>query len=316
MQQRQRHDSYRTPDGQRVSLGNRIAQGGEGTVHDIKGNPGLVVKVYKRDRRPPWIDEKLRQMINNPPGGQPPATVAWPLARLLSDRNGATSGYIMRKAASGAIPAVVFTSVKLRKQHREMAGKCRRDTQALMARIVAAYADTMQALHDAGYAIGDVNDKNLLAWPDGRILILDADSFQVPDNGGGYHRCRVGRPEYQPPEILNRMSPPCRISGCPEGPSVHQVGYGCFDRKPDHDRFSLGVLAYQALCDGRHPYSGRLTEIAEAAEKSVDRIRLGYFPFHSHGERHIQPSLDQKLEWEALTPELKEYFRQTFQHSV
>ena len=312
MQQRERHDSYHTPDGQRVLLGKPIAQGGEGMIYEIKGNAGLVAKVYKQDRRPPRIGEKLRRMIDHPPGGQPP-TVAWPLARLMSDRVG-TRGYIMRKAASGAIPAAVFTSRKLRKQHRELAARSRIDTQALMARIVAAYADTMQILHDAGYAIGDVNDKNLLAWPDGRILILDADSFQVPDDDGGFYRCRVGRAEYQSPEILNGLGRPCRTRGCPEGSSQHPIGYGCFDRNPDHDRFSLGVLAYQALCDGRHPYSGRLTNHALAAEKSVDRIRLGYFPFCPRGERYVQPSLDQKLEWEALSSNLQNHFRRTFEH--
>ena len=32
-----------------------------------------------------------------------------------------------------------------------------------MTDIVVRYADTMQELHDPGYAVGDVNDKNLLA---------------------------------------------------------------------------------------------------------------------------------------------------------
>lgn len=173
----------------------------------------------------------------------------------------------------------------------------------------------MQRLHDGGYAIGDVNDKNLLAWPDGRILVLDADSFHVTDQDGTIFRCRVGRPEYQPPETLSAMSQQCRRPNCPEGQTSHQAIYGCLDRTPDHDRFSLAILAYQGLCDGRHPYSGRLTKQAQPADKSTDRIKLGYFPFHDYGRKYVQPSRDQTLEWEALTPELQEYFRQAFRHA-
>ena len=314
MRQDRQHEAYRLPNGQRVLLGAQIARGGEGVVYEVAGNPDIVAKVYHRGKRPPHIEEKLKRMVSRPPGGRAPSTVAWPLARLIADLDGETHGYLMKRAEAGAIPAAVFTSRKLRKQHREISLKGRCETQELMAQIVTGYADTVQELHDAGYAVGDVNDKNLLAWSDGRIMVLDADSFQVPKPDGGVFRCRVGRPEYQPPEILETMSAPCRTSGCPEGPSGHQAGYGCFDRKPEHDRFSLGILAYQALCDGRHPYSGRLTSSAQPAQKSPDRIRLGYFPFHSHGRRYVQPSREQQLEWGALTPELQEYFQKTFEY--
>ena len=314
MQQRQRHETYHIPNGQKVLLGVRIAQGGEGSVHEVLGNQDIVAKVYHKGKHPPQIEEKLTQMVSRPPGGRAPNAVAWPLARLVADQDGQTHGYLMDRAKPGAIPAAVFTSRKLRKQHREISIKSRRDIQLLMAAIVVRYADTMQELHDSGYAIGDVNDKNLLAWPDGRILVLDADSFQAPSTDGSVFRCRVGRPEYQPPEILQTMSATCHISGCHEGPPSHHTSYGCFDRKPDHDLFSLGVLAYQALCDGRHPYSGRLTEKAQPAQKSTDRIRLGYFPFSDHGEQYVQPSREQKLEWESLTPHLQDYFRKTFAH--
>ena len=185
MQQSQQHEAYRLPDGQRVLLGAQIGEGGEGVVYEVTGNPDIVAKMYHRGKRPPHIEEKLRQMVSRPPGGGAPSTVAWPLARLIADLDGETHGYLMRRAEAGAIPAAVFASRKLRKQHREISLKSRRETQELMAQIVTGYADTMQELHDAGYAVGDVNDKNLLAWPDGRIMVLDADSFQAPKPGGG-----------------------------------------------------------------------------------------------------------------------------------
>ena len=312
---RQRNDvaSYQLPDGQTAQLGDKIASGGEGIVYHVTDNPQLVAKVYRPDKRPTQIDEKLRAMITRPPGGMTAQSVAWPMARLLSTQDGSTCGYLMKKALPCAIPAAVFTSRKLRRSHRGIGNRSRAETQAIMAKIIGRYANTMQELHDSGYAIGDVNDKNLLAWPNGDILILDADSFQVHSQDGNVFRCLVGRPEYQPPEILSAMLQHCRAPRCPQRRGFHQANYGCIERTPDHDRFSLAVLAYQGLCDGRHPYSGRLTPKAQPAEKSTDRIRLGYFPFHEHGKQYVQPSREQILEWAALTPELQEYFKQAFQ---
>ena len=313
MQQDKSRRNYHLPNGERFALGPQIAQGGEGTVHDVADNSHLVAKIYRPGKRPADIAQKLGRMIKHPPGGIAPDNVAWPLARILTE-SGETQGYIMRKAPPGAIPAAVFTSRKLRRQRADMRTRSREETQRIMAQIVAQYADTMQALHDAGYAIGDVNDKNLLAWPDGQIMVLDTDSFQVPNGNGRNFRCTVGRAEYQAPEIIEMMSQPCRSDTCPEPSAPHNAGYACFDRTPDHDGFSLAIIAYQALCDGRHPYSGRLSPSAQPAQKSVDRIRHGYFPFHDHGAANITPAKDQKLEWEALTPELQQYFRQAFKH--
>ena len=124
----------------------------------------------------------------------------------------------MRKAPPGALPAAIFTSRKLRRQRADMRTRSHKETQRIMARIVAQYADTMQTLHDAGYAIGDVNDKNLLAWADGRIMVLGADSFQVPADNGHNFRCPVGRAEYQAPEVIEKISRPCRSGTCPGSP--------------------------------------------------------------------------------------------------
>ena len=104
---------YYLPNGEHFSLGHQIAQGGEGTVHDIQGNPTLVAKIYRPGKRPDNIARKLTRMISHPPGGQPPANIAWPLARILSDSDNQTHGYIMRKASPGAIPAAIFTSRKI-----------------------------------------------------------------------------------------------------------------------------------------------------------------------------------------------------------
>ena len=103
IQQGQRHEAHHIPDGPKVLLGVRIAPGGEGSVHEVSGNQDIVA-IYHQGRRPPEIEEKLRQMVSRPPGGNAPDGVAWPWARFVADRDGQTHGYLMQRAKPGAIP--------------------------------------------------------------------------------------------------------------------------------------------------------------------------------------------------------------------
>ena len=114
IQQGQRHEAHHIPDGPKVLLGVRIAPGGEGSVHEVSvhevsGNQDLVA-IYHQGRRPPGIEEKLRQMVSRPPGGNAPDGVAWPWARFVADWDGQTHGYLMQRAKPGAMPAAVFRS--------------------------------------------------------------------------------------------------------------------------------------------------------------------------------------------------------------
>ena len=97
----------------------------------------------------------------------------------------------MHRVERGAIPAAVFASRNLRKQHREISLKRRREIQTMIANSIVRCANTTPEMH----ASDDVNDENLLAWPDGRILVLDADSFQTPTTGSRVFRCRAGKLE-------------------------------------------------------------------------------------------------------------------------
>ena len=105
----QRHEAHHIPDGPKALLGVRIAPGGEGSVHEVSGNQDIVA-IYHQGRRPPEIEEKLRQMVSRPPGGNAPDGVAWPWARFVADRDGQTHGYLMQRAKPGAMPAAVFRS--------------------------------------------------------------------------------------------------------------------------------------------------------------------------------------------------------------
>jgi WD40 repeat protein len=111
--------------------------------------------------------------------------------------------------------------------------------------------------------IGDVNESNVLVAEDAIVTLVDTDSFQVND-GTTVYRCTVGKPEYTPPEL--------------QGVSFRDV-----DRSVQHDLFGLGVLIYQLLMEGTHPFGGVFRGQGEPPELK-ERIKAGHFP---HGRRGI-----------------------------
>lgn len=309
---------YALPNGERVILreDEEPKRGGEGNVYRIQGAPGLVAKIYHAHKRPHDICSKLQDMVNRRLRLPEPARsgVAWPLDPIVKVQDRKTWGYVMQEASPGGISAVVAATPKTRRENPQFADLSDQQVALALAKAVSRYAQLVESLHQAGYVVGDINEKNLLVWPNGDILALDADSFQTP---GGRHRCRVGRNDYQPPEILRLLKDrvPCRVRDCPEGAQPHPMRYGCFvQRERDHDHFALAVLAYQMLCNGRHPYSGTIAARSPEARLSADRIRLGYFPFHEYGKRHIEPKPKQTREWRRLSLELHDYFTRSFAH--
>ncbi|MFN5263992.1 MAG: protein kinase domain-containing protein [Pseudanabaena sp.] len=124
-------------------------------------------------------------------------------------------------------------------------------------------ARAVRSVHSRGYVIGDVNESNVLVAEDAIVTLVDTDSFQVND-GTTVYRCTVGKPEYTPPEL--------------QGMSFRDV-----DRSVEHDLFGFGVLIYQLLMEGTHPFGGVFTGQGEAPELK-ERIKAGHFP---HGRRGI-----------------------------
>ncbi len=103
-----------------------------------------------------------------------------------------------------------------------------------VARNLAAAVD---ALHQHGVVIGDVNQRNILFDPQkGFVRFLDCDSFQVKQDNTTF-RCSVGVVDYTPPELQRQ-------------------NFSKVDRTQNHDHFGVAVLIFHLLFLGRHPYSG------------------------------------------------------------
>ncbi|MFN8499481.1 MAG: hypothetical protein U0641_16650 [Anaerolineae bacterium] len=252
---------------QRASLKNQpLARGGEGLVYEIEGQSNFIAKVYTARRAD--YERKLTWMMYHPPAQprQPAghASIAWP-SDLLYDQRGAFIGYVMPRIRS-AVPLLnVFNP--------------RRRAQTLPAfdwrylhRTARNLAAALSAIHARDYVVGDVNESNILVTAAALVTFIDTDSFQVQATYNSqpvFFACPVGKPEYTPPEL--------------QGQTFQTVRRG-----PEADRFGLGVLIFQLLMDGSHPYRSRW--YGQGDPPSVaEKISRGWFPYSALAADPIQP---------------------------
>ncbi len=268
--------------GDLISLLPPLKQGGEGSIHPIIGEPGMVAKVFTH----PSTEraEKLRAMIDNPPvvTGNAPVVLAWPLDRLLTP-NGDCVGYVMPYAKDKEPLFTVF--------HPGTRPKWA-DYRCLL-RTAKNIALAVSALHRHGYVVGDINESNLLVGPDASVALVDTDSIQVRTKRG-ILRCQVGKPEFTAPEIA-------RIG----------TAYDQIDRYPHHDAFGLGVLIFQLLMDGNHPFN--TWYVGQGARPPVaERIAQGQWPYSLRCNGMYRPRRDAPP-LESLSPEIQRLMRDCFE---
>ena len=166
-------------------------------------------------------------MVQAQIAGRAPS-VAFPLFQAFS-RAGAFVGFVM-KLITDHKPLHELYSPGPRKQHFPQAD------YRFLVRTAANLARAVASVHLSNCVIGDINHSGILVSPKTIVALIDADSFQFVGAGQKF-LCRVGVPEYTPPEL--------------QGKSLAQVV-----RTPDHDAFGLAVVIFQLLFMGRHPFVG------------------------------------------------------------
>ena len=184
--------------------------------------------------------------------------VAWPRG-LLSDDRGDLRGYLMPRVADGRLLIEAFNP---KRRAAALPGFDRRYLHRSGRNLAAALA----AVHAAGHVVGDLNESNVLVTPTALVSLIDADSFQIRGDRDGrpvVWPCPVGKPEYTPPEL--------------QGVTLGEV-----ERTPLQDRFALGVLLWQLLTEGSHPFRLRWLGSGEPPDLEA-AIRTGAFP---HGSGH------------------------------
>ena len=274
--------------GEVIEIGDhcQLAAGGEARIFTHPGDAAQVVKVWHQPT--PERGQKLAAMLANPPAdpmaAQGHVAIAWPTS-LVHTPYRQVVGFVMPRV-QGVHPVIDYFNPKTRLQRSPLF------SWFYLHRTARNLATAMRALHERGYVIGDLNECNILASETALVTMVDTDSFQVWDAGrGSLFRCRVGRPEFTPPEL--------------QGKSFAQ-----FNREPAHDQFGLGLLVFRLLMEGTPPYAGVYHGRGEPPPLP-ERIGGGCFP---HGDDPRVPytpmPIAPRFEW--LHPVVQNLFFRCF----
>jgi serine/threonine protein kinase len=253
-----------------VTLGDRVGGGGEAHIYFVQRRVDVVAKIYAPAPKPATY-EKVKWMMTHPPD-DPSAklghrSIAWPIDALY-DEQGQFVGYIMPRIRDAAVILNLFNPK-------------RRDETGLdfnwlyLHRIAHNLATAIDAIHGRDYVIGDLNEGNVLVTRTALVTLIDTDSFQVRAHsirGNKVFRCTVGKPDYTPPELQGK-------------------NFASVDRHPVHDRFGLGVMIFQLLTEGNHPFRSRWLGDGDAPSTS-QKISNGWFPYDKSLSSRILPPPD------------------------
>jgi hypothetical protein len=280
-----------TGSGQTIIAGAELGHGGEGTILEVRGDPSRCIKAYG-GRVAAATFAKLAAMIAHPPvdptlGNRRHHSIAWPQQILFkAPSQTAFAGFLMPRV-DGRVFRTALSYLSPESRVKELGGAF--NWKYLYA-AAANVASTVGALHEKGYCIGDLNESNLLIAPNALITVIDCDSFQVPDPATGrVYRCLVGKPEYTAPELQGR--------------------YGEIDRTLASDRFALGVLLFQLLMEGTHPYQARGEAVADLPS-TQEKILKGLFPYASGIQGVSPPAFAPPFD--LLDPNLRQLFLRCF----
>jgi DNA-binding helix-hairpin-helix protein with protein kinase domain len=233
----------------KIRLGQELGRGGEGAVLEIEGRPKEVAKIYSAPPDPRKV-QKLLAMAQAATSSLA-EIAAWP-ADILLDGSGTARGFLMPRVTAR------------RDIHELYSPKSRGEAfpEADLRFLVHAAANIARAfavIHEHDHVIGDVNHGNLLVGPDGTVVLIDCDSFQIR-NGAHFYTCDVGVPLFTPPELQGRP-------------------FRGLERTANHDRFGLAVLLFHLVYMGRHPFAGRYSGSGEMPiERAIAEFRFAYGP--------------------------------------
>jgi DNA-binding helix-hairpin-helix protein with protein kinase domain len=233
-------------NGESLSLGGEIARGGEGVIYSVSANASSLAKIYLKEPSAEKIAKVtlMRSLV------APDLTKisAWPTELIA--KNGKLCGFLMPRIAASADVHKLYSPKSRSTSFPEA------DLRFLI-HVAANISRAFGTIHAASHVIGDINHGHVLVGTDGRVALIDADSFQITANGYTY-TCDVGSPLFTPPELQNRS-------------------FRGLVRTPNHDLFGLAVLLFHILFMGRHPFSGVWLGRGEMPiEKAIQEGRFAY----------------------------------------
>lgn len=261
-----------------------IAQGGEGAIYTIQGESALVAKVFLQD--PEIRERKILRMMSVPPDGR--ENFSWPCDALYN--KGSFVGFVMPKV-SGKVKLIDAYTY----DHRANV------PWGFYITVARNLAYAVQAVHDAGHVVGDLNPNNILVDPNtAMVTIIDTDSFHITDVDGTLYRCGVGMPEFVAPELQG-------VDFAHDSAPTFTV---------DSDRFALAVLIFRILMNGAHPFSCKTISGSSSSFQPIDNIVKDICPYFDETTSSnltippYSPTID------ALPSYLSNLFRRVFVYAA
>lgn len=258
--------------GEPCRLVREIGRGGQKTVYECQVQ-GHVVGVL-HNPEPDYGDRTFKLMA------WPVSVVAQKLHAFPIDR---------LRNAQGQIVGIVMPQRDGSKFTELLSGLTRPgwlDDQLLLE-IFAELALAVNAANASGYLIGDLNPENAVFTGDGKVSMLDSDSY-FHRAGDQVFPTTVGVADYLPPELQKK----------------HRAGrLAEAQRTLGGDSFAFATILFTAVMEGNHPFAN------QDAISVTDLIEAGKWPHSGTGvtqPRRCCPRL------EDIPAELAELFRKTF----
>ena len=206
---------YYLKNGLPISMGKKIASGGEGTVYELDGNK--VAKIYfePQGRLP-----KMSAFISK---GLKVRGICTP-DELLYDKDKKFVGFTMQKAEGKSLQLSVFQPQLFKNLFPSW-------SKIEITKLALNVLDKIEVLHEKDILVGDINPMNINVVNYDDVYLLDTDSFQIDD-----YPCPVGTVDFTAPEIQG-------------------VNYTEFIRSKEHEYYAIATLLFMIFLPGKHPYS-------------------------------------------------------------
>jgi DNA-binding helix-hairpin-helix protein with protein kinase domain len=269
-------------NGPQGSLGEALGDGGEGTVYRLNGHPPLAIKIFLPSQDLESKISKLKAQLKIKEQIRS-KYVNWP-KQLVCNLDNAPVGYLMKRVEN-AFPMSRLAHAMLWRDYFPATNR------GEIASALSTLCRIIEDLHRCTIVVGDLNLENILISRDlTEVHLIDTDSMQFSSEGKTF-RSAVGRADFTPPEF--------------QGVKFDEV-----DRNIESDLFSLGIVIFQALMLGQHPYS------VIGGSSVVQNIKSGYFPY---GPKGVRPGFQGAVPrgnwynlWSHLTGKMKGLFIRCF----
>ena len=268
-----------------------FAQGGEGEIYNVIGQPQIVAKLYKPGKITSDHERKLITMMSSPPSANVMTQIAWPQDVLY--KQSVFVGFIMQKFKLNEDLNVIYEYGSAAKYPDMPWGN-----KINIAKNICVVVDEV---HNSGHTIGDFNPRNINVDPsNGLIVFVDTDSYHITE-GNQIYRCNVGLPEYLASEIQKKLSKGVSLSSC-SLPTFTQ----------ETDRFALAIHIFQLLMNGVHPFACAVlpSQSSVAFPQPTDNILNGQCAFLQNVPGITIPSYAPSID--ILPKYMKDLFKRAF----